>query len=66
MLCAPAFMFGVRQNATITAVSDTACLVIHKDSFKLICKDYPDAAGTGRPLPPTPLLKRAALSLPIT
>eukprot|EP00966_Prymnesium_polylepis_P137686 3181959-Prymnesium_polylepis.1 len=41
-MCELAFLFGVRQEATLEAISTTKCSVLHKSDFMHLMKDFPD------------------------
>eukprot|EP00966_Prymnesium_polylepis_P324462 7380506-Prymnesium_polylepis.1 len=41
-MCEVAFLFGLRQEATLEAISSSKCLVLQKHDFVALMKDFPD------------------------
>lgn len=41
-MCEVGFLFGVRQEATLTAVTTTSCLALHKSSYTALKRQVPN------------------------
>jgi len=41
-MCEVAFLFGLRQEATLEAIGTSKCCVLHKNDFVQLMKDFPD------------------------
>ena len=41
-MCEVAFLFGLRQEATLEAIGTSKCCVLHKNDFMQLMKEFPD------------------------